>query len=241
MLQQLAEKLDGHPVRLKRVEKLISSVLDQYTHPLLIESLRNCIEKVDDVEFSAEVLDNDVERLSVEILETQVAELSAQSGPRSVQIMEFEQVPGGTQTRKAILFETEFRQVIKKCLPSRPVVVLAIAGKANKGKSLFLSYVLRYLNALQQGKEDWMGWEDTTVLPVEGFRWANGYEVITRGMWIWSEPITCRNSKGEQFDVLLMDTQGVFDENTGQREWSILGGLSLLTSSLIIMNTNNDV
>ena len=64
---------------------------------------------------------------------------------------------------------------------------------------------------------------------------------MTKGIWIWSEPITCKNSIGEDFDVLLMDTQGVFDEKTGQREWNILAGLGLLTSSIMVLNASNDV
>ena len=148
---------------------------------------------------------------------------------------------GGAETRKAILFEKQFHHVIEKCDHRRPVAVLAIAGKANKGKSLFLSYVLRYLKALQQGNKDWMGWNDTKTRQLEGFRWANGYEVVTKGIWIWSEPITCKNSKGQEFDILLMDTQGVFDEKTGEREWNILAGLGILTSSVMILNTSNDV
>ena len=155
--------------------------------------------------------------------------------------MEFEQLSRGNKTRKAILYEQEFCQVIAKFNPRRPVAVLAIAGKANKGKSLFLSYVLRYLKAQQDGNPDWMGWNDATATPLDGFKWGNGYEVLTKGIWIWSEPITCKNSRGQEFEVLLMDTQGVFDEKSGQREWNILAGLGLLTSSIMVLNTSNDV
>ena len=58
---------------------------------------------------------------------------------------------------------------------------------------------------------------------------------------MWSEPFTFRNSKGEEIDVLLMDTQGLFDEETGRRECNILTGLALLTSSVLILDTNTDV
>ena len=81
------------------------------------------------------------------------------SGQGSVQIMEFEEVQehAENQTRKVIMMDKEFRKVIEKCTPGAHVAVLAIAGKANKGKSLFLSFVLRYLNALKNGqsKQDW--------------------------------------------------------------------------------------
>ena len=142
------------------------------------------------------------------------------------------------------MLEHEFRKVIEKCTPGAPVAVLAIAGKANKGKSLFLSYVLRYLKALEKGhyNSDWMGWNDKEERPLtEGFKWENGYEVVTKGIWTWSEPISIKNSSGQVFDVLLLDTQGVFDEETGQREWNILAGLSLLTSSVMVLNTSNEI
>ena len=158
--------------------------------------------------------------------------------------MEFEETDDvGSGRRKAIIFEKEFRRVIEKCTPGAPVAILAIAGKANKGKSLFLSFVLRYLNALKDGKEsaDWMGWDDKEERPLQGFQWANGYEVVTKGIWAWSEPISIKNSKGQVFDVLVLDTQGVFDEETSQREWNILAGFALLTSSVMILNTSNDV
>ena len=159
--------------------------------------------------------------------------------------MEFEETyDAGSGRKKAIMLENEFRKVIDKCTPGAPVAVLAIAGKANKGKSLFLSYVLRYLKSLQNGQNnaDWMGWNDKEERPLlEGFRWGNGYEVVTKGIWTWSEPISIKNSKGQVFDVLLLDTQGVFDEESGQREWNILTGLALLSSSVMVLNTSNDV
>ena len=172
--------------------------------------------------------------------------LFSYSGRGFIQILKFEDVKagGGNQTRKTILLEAEFRKVIDKCTAGAPVAVIAIAGKANKGKSLFLSFVLSYLNALQNGhyNSDWMGFSDTEERPLdEGFTWANGYEVVTKGIWTWSEPICIKKRDGKVFNVLLLDTQGVFDEETGQREWNILAGLSLLTSSIMILNASNDI
>ena len=166
--------------------------------------------------------------------------LSVSSG-RSVQIMGFEEATQANAVRKTVFFEEEFRRVIEKCDPTRPVAVLAVAGQATMGKSLFFSYALGYLKALEQGNQDWIGWSDTTMKPLEGFRWANGSEIVTKGIWTWSEPITRKNSKGQEFDVLLMDMEGVFDETTVGREWAILAGMGLLISSIMVLNTSNGV
>ena len=61
LLQQFADKLEGHPVRLKKAEKIISSIPDQYSLTTLKTKLRNCIKKADGIEFSAEIVDCEVQ------------------------------------------------------------------------------------------------------------------------------------------------------------------------------------
>ena len=90
---------------------------------------------------------------------------------RSIQIMDFEEAAEENAVRKAVFFEEEFRRVIKNCDVNRPVAVLTVAGKGNKGKSLFLSFALRYLQALQTGKADWMGW---TIRQLKRVRASDG-------------------------------------------------------------------
>eukprot|EP01035_Chromulina_nebulosa_P035352 gene35352-47505_t len=45
------------------------------------------------------------------------------------------------------------------------------------------------------------------------FVWRGGKERQTTGVWIWSEPFI-RDSNGEKIALLLMDTQGIFDNET---------------------------
>jgi hypothetical protein len=41
--------------------------------------------------------------------------------------------------------------------------------------------------------------------------------------------------------ILIMDTQGVYDEYTDMRDWSTIVGLTLLTSSCFIFNVFTDI
>ena len=68
--------------------------------------------------------------------------------------MDFEEAAEENAVRKTVFFKEEFRQLIEKCDVNRRVAVLTVAGKGNKGKSVFISFVLRYLQALQKGKAD---------------------------------------------------------------------------------------
>jgi len=55
----------------------------------------------------------------------------------------------------------------------------------------------------------------------------------TTGIWMWSEPFirTTTASGGEKLAVLLMDTQGMFDNETTMTLTAQIFGLSTLVSS----------
>jgi Guanylate-binding protein, N-terminal domain len=64
------------------------------------------------------------------------------------------------------------------------------------------------------------------------FAWRGGMERQTTGIWMWSEPFL-RTPKGsnEQVAVLLMDTQGMFDNETSMALTAQIFGLSTFVSS----------
>jgi hypothetical protein len=64
------------------------------------------------------------------------------------------------------------------------------------------------------------------------FAWRGGQERQTTGIWMWSEPFL-RTPKGssEQVAVLLMDTQGMFDNETSMSLTAQIFGLSTFVSS----------
>jgi len=71
-----------------------------------------------------------------------------------------------------------------------------------RGKSFMLNFFLRYLQS--EDKENWLSDKDT---PLHGFSWRNGSECDTTGILIWSEPHIITSLTGEEYVVLLMDTQ----------------------------------
>jgi atlastin len=64
------------------------------------------------------------------------------------------------------------------------------------------------------------------------FAWRGGYERMTTGIWMWSEPFIVHSSEfNEDIAVLLMDTQGMFDNQTSMTLTAQIFGLSTLISS----------
>jgi atlastin len=58
---------------------------------------------------------------------------------------------------------------------------------------------------------------------------------------MWSKPIIVQQSVGGDLAILLMDSQGVYDEDTDLRDWSTIVGITLLTSSIFIFNIFTDI
>lgn len=72
-----------------------------------------------------------------------------------------------------------------------------------------------------------------------GFKWRPGRERQTTGIWLWSRPFMLPlpgGKPGEKIAVLLMDTQGMFDNRTGQMLTASIFGLSTLLSSYCVYN-----
>ncbi len=64
------------------------------------------------------------------------------------------------------------------------------------------------------------------------FPWRGGQQRQTTGIWMWSEPfIRTTKACDDQIAVLLMDTQGMFDNETTMTLTAQIFGLSTLVSS----------
>ena len=76
------------------------------------------------------------------------------------------------------------------------------------------------------------------VMEGEGFSYRGGRERNTQGIWMWSEPFLLPSKYTPEgvICVLLMDTQGLFDGQTGQMLTTSIFGLSTLLSSYQIYN-----
>jgi atlastin len=69
-----------------------------------------------------------------------------------------------------------------------------------------------------------------------GFSWRAGRDTNTTGIWVWSEPFVRKISTGEEVAVLLVDTQGMFDNTLSQLLTTSIFGLSTLLSSYQVYN-----
>lgn len=75
-----------------------------------------------------------------------------------------------------------------------------------------------------------------------GFKWRGGHERMTTGIWLWSRPFLRRlPGSSERVAVLLMDTQGLFDSETGQMLTTSIFGLSTLISSVQVYNVTRQI
>ena len=112
---------------------------------------------------------------------------------------------------------------------NKPVVVISVAGAFRKGKSFLLDMMLRYLTA--SDKSNWVNGGSA-----RGFPWQSGYRRHTTGILMWSEPFPVTLPTGEEAVIILMDTQGTFDNQSTVHESSTVFALSTLLSSLQIFN-----
>lgn len=80
--------------------------------------------------------------------------------------------------------------------------------------------------------------------PRSGFKWRGGLERMTTGIWLWSRPFIRPlpgGAPGERVAVFLMDTQGLFDSETGQMLTTSIFGLSTLISSYVVYNVSRQI
>ena len=148
-----------------------------------------------------------------------------------------------------ILNEENLEQVIAKIPKDLKVSVISVVGAFRSGKSFLLNFFLRYLRhgSTDDLNEDWMLKDGqalsegnlnkgTVKLDDESnsasFAWRGGQERQTTGIWIWSEPFIrkCKDTD-QNMAVILMDTQGLFDNETSMSLTAQIFGLSTFVSS----------
>lgn len=84
--------------------------------------------------------------------------------------------------------------------------------------------------------------ENAKRSPTEGFAWRGGQDRMTTGIWMWSEPFIHYSPVADtEVAVLLMDTQGMFDNETTMNLTAQIFGISTLVSSFQIYNVQNSI
>lgn len=133
-----------------------------------------------------------------------------------------------------IVIDTDSFGTILDKVGDRPVVIVSISGPMRTGKSYLIGHFIRFLSA--GGNGEWFN----RKLDRE-FHWKNSADRQTTGILVWSEPFAMTDGAGRQVAVLLMDTQGCFDDQTTTNENSLVFALSCLLSSVLIYNFKNQL
>lgn len=84
---------------------------------------------------------------------------------------------------------------------------------------------------------DWIG-KGGEVL--KGFSWRNGPDRDTTGVWMWSH-VFMHDFGKEKFAIILIDTQGVFDKQSTDKDSEFIFALSTLISSVQIYNLSQNI
>ena len=90
---------------------------------------------------------------------------------------------------------------------------------------------------IEDDNGEWLGNEDE---PLKGFSWKGGSERVTTGIWIWSK-LFLGKIKNEKIAIVLMDTQGNFDNNSTLKDCSTIFALSTMLSSVQIYNLSSNI
>jgi atlastin len=138
--------------------------------------------------------------------------------------------------------EDNLNSILSQIPPGWKVAVVSVVGAFRTGKSFLLSWFLRYLHHLSEKKEEttekW--YSKFQTLGNDGFDWRGGAERNTTGIWMWKKPHFIEEN-GEQIAVLLVDTQGMFDNETTMALTASIFGLSTLLSSYQIYNVEKRI
>ncbi|KAM4586439.1 atlastin-3-like isoform 1-T3 [Fundulus diaphanus] len=133
-----------------------------------------------------------------------------------------------TEALAQILLDPEVRD--------KHVVVLSVAGAFRKGKSFLLDFMLRYMH--RKSDDNWLGQNNEELT---GFSWRGGSEPETTGIQLWSKVFTVQKSDGTEVAVVLMDTQGAFDDQSTVKDCATIFALSTMTSSVQIYNLSQNI
>ncbi|KAJ7539848.1 hypothetical protein O6H91_11G111700 [Diphasiastrum complanatum] len=112
-------------------------------------------------------------------------------------------------------FKMDAEAVAALQLAKEPLGVVAICGRARQGKSYILNQLL--------GRS-------------RGFKVAPTHRPCTKGLWMWSAPLKRTAADGSEYNLLLLDSEGIdaYDQ-TGTYSTQIFS-LAVLLSSMFVYN-----
>ena len=117
--------------------------------------------------------------------------------------------------------------------------IYTIAGPTRSGKSFLFSLLWKFLKSSKEEKTSEI-WSYNNEKVKKLFQWRKGPKPCTDGIYILKEPIIIPFEKGK-IALFLMDTQGIFDHNTSERNQTFLGTFSFLLSSFMFFNVDKGI
>lgn len=103
-----------------------------------------------------------------------------------------------------------------------------------------MNCVFLYL-ALQYKKHNLGDGISNDVKILNKFSWRGGKDRDTVGIWMWSEVFTHEYEDGRKVAVVLLDTQGIFDNESDLKECISIFAISMLLSSVQCYNVMRQV
>jgi len=113
-----------------------------------------------------------------------------------------------------------------------PVVILAVSGKFRTGKSFLLNWFVDYLAKKEKGLSSQL---NDVPQNLTCFNWKCGEDRETSGIVV-CDKIFKITEKSKNIAVILMDTQGVFDELSSEKECKTIFSIGTLLSSIQVYN-----
>jgi hypothetical protein len=135
------------------------------------------------------------------------------------------------------IFDYElFDSIVKQneACSNLPVAVIIINGALRTGKSFFSNFVIKHLNKNNLDENNLEEGNDQVLK--DYFVSRRGADVQTLGVWILNK-IFIHNGKA----IVLMDTQGIFDQELNQAMTIALISLSTIISSYQIYNLDKRI
>lgn len=103
-----------------------------------------------------------------------------------------------------------------------------------------ITNIIKITNGFQYEKKDVTNWLEKGGDVVGGFSWRNGPDRETTGILMWSH-IFLHNQGREKIAIILLDTQGVFDNPSTAKDCEFIFALSTLLSSVQIYNISQNI
>lgn len=74
-----------------------------------------------------------------------------------------------------------------------------------------------------------------------GFESRGGQKPVTTGIWMWSDIFTHNFEHGDKVAIILLDTQGIFDNESTMKDCVTIFAISIMLSWVQLFNVMQDI